>query len=111
MVRILILLAVVLGVIWWLRARAEARLAEMRAKQEAREASERAAASAANAGKAGQPGAAPAEPMVQCAQCGVHLPQGEAIAWRGLHYCRRSHLPDEAGTGTGTGTGTDGPGA
>ncbi|WP_455284154.1 PP0621 family protein [Cupriavidus necator] len=112
MVRILILLAVVLGVIWWLRARAEARLAEMRARQQAREASERAAASAANAGNAGQP-IPPAEPMVQCAHCGVHLPQGEAIAWRGLHYCRRSHLPDEAGTGSGngTGTGTGGPGA
>ncbi|MFS8977268.1 PP0621 family protein [Cupriavidus necator] len=110
MLRILILLAVVLGVIWWLRARAEVRLAEMRARQQAREASERAAASAANAG---QPAAAPAEPMVQCAHCGVHLPQGEAIAWRGLHYCRRSHLPDEAGTGSGngTGTGTGGPGA
>ncbi|WP_454742258.1 PP0621 family protein [Cupriavidus necator] len=112
MLRILILLAVVLGVIWWLRARAEARLAEMRARQQAREASERAAASAANAGNAGQP-VPPAEPMVQCAHCGVHLPQGEAIAWRGLHYCRRSHLPDEAGTGSdnGTGTGTGGPGA
>lgn len=107
MVRILILLAVVLGVIWWLRARAEVRLAEMRARQQAREASERAAASAANAG---QP-VPPAEPMVQCAHCGVHLPQGEAIAWRGLHYCRRSHLPDEAGTGSGNGTGTGGPGA
>lgn len=98
MVRILILLAVVLGVIWWLRARAEARLAQQRAQQHAREASQRAAAEAA--------APAAAEPMVQCAHCGVHLPQGEAIAWRGLHYCRRSHLPDEASTGT-----TGGPGA
>ncbi|SCU91694.1 conserved exported hypothetical protein [Cupriavidus necator] len=87
MVRILILLAVVLGVIWWLRTRAQARLAEHRARQ-AREASERTAAAG--------PADATAEPMVQCAQCGVHLPQGEAIAWRGLHYCRRSHLPDES---------------
>ncbi len=87
MARILILLAVVLGVIWWLRARAEARLAEHRARQ-ARQAGER-------TGAAG-PADATAEPMVQCAQCGVHLPQGEAIAWRGLHYCRRSHLPDES---------------
>lgn len=86
MARILILLAVVLGVFWWLRARAEARLSEHRARQ-ARQASERAASNG--------PADASAEPMVQCAQCGVHLPQGEAIAWRGLHYCRRSHLPDE----------------
>lgn len=100
MARILILLAVVLGVIWWLRARAEVRLAEMRARQQAREASERAAASAANAG---QP-VPPAEPMVQCAHCGVHLPQGEAIAWRGLHYCRRSHLPDESRAEGGDGS-------
>jgi uncharacterized protein len=36
--------------------------------------------------------------MVQCAQCGVHLPRGEAIGWNGLHYCRRSHLPDGSET-------------
>ena len=88
MARILILLAVVLGVFWWLRARAEARLAQQRARQQA---SESAARSSANARQTES-----AEPMVQCAQCGVHLPQGEAIAWRGLHHCRRSHLPDEA---------------
>jgi uncharacterized protein len=93
MARILILLAVVLGVIWWLRARAEARLAEHRARQ----ASER-------TGAAG-PAEGTAEPMVQCAQCGVHLPQGEAIAWRGLHYCRRSHLPDESRAEGGDGSG------
>ncbi|MEM5432524.1 PP0621 family protein [Cupriavidus oxalaticus] len=89
MARILILLAVVLCVFWWLRARAEARLAKQRAQQQ--QARESAARASANAGQAES-----AEPMVQCAQCGVHLPQGEAIAWRGLHYCRRSHLPDEA---------------
>ncbi|UDM50903.1 PP0621 family protein [Cupriavidus sp. MP-37] len=105
MARILILLAVVLGVFWWLRARAEARLAEHRARQ-AREASEHAAA--------GTPDAR-AERMVQCAQCGVHLPQGDAIAWRGLHYCRRSHLPDESRTESrtegshGSGDGGSGP--
>ncbi|MFJ4289390.1 PP0621 family protein [Cupriavidus sp. NPDC089707] len=91
MARILILLAVVLCVFWWLRARAEARRAQQRARQQASEAAARANANA------GQPAEAePVEPMVQCAQCGVHLPMGEAIAWRGLHYCRRSHLPDEA---------------
>jgi uncharacterized protein len=96
MARILILLAVVLGVIWWLRARAEARLAEHRARQ-ARQAGER-------TGAAGPADDATAEPMVQCAQCGVHLPQGEAIAWRGLHYCRRSHLPDESRAEGGDGS-------
>src|SRR5262245_38606272 len=95
MARILILLAVVLGVFWWLRARAEARLAQQRARQQA---SESAARSGANARQTES-----AEPMVQCAQCGVHLPQGEAIAWRGQHYCRRSHLPDESSNADGGG--------
>ncbi|WP_432258281.1 PP0621 family protein [Cupriavidus sp. TMH.W2] len=98
MARILILLAVVLGVFWWLRARAEARLAEQRARQ-ARNAGQRPAA-----GPAGDA----AEPMVQCAHCGVHLPQGEAIAWRGLHYCRRSHLPDESRAEGANGNGSGG---
>ncbi|CAG2152844.1 PP0621 family protein [Cupriavidus numazuensis] len=81
MARIFILLAVVLGVFWWLRSRAEAQREQ--------------------ASRAARPAPAPrddqAETMVQCAQCGVHLPQSEAIAWRGLHYCRRSHLPDDSG--------------
>ncbi|QRQ87837.1 PP0621 family protein [Cupriavidus oxalaticus] len=97
MARILILLAVVLGIFWWLRARAEARLAQQRARQQASEAAAR-----ANAGQS-QSAEPIAEPMVQCAQCGVHLPQGEAIAWRGLHYCRRSHLPDESSNADGGG--------
>ncbi|WP_444633205.1 PP0621 family protein [Cupriavidus oxalaticus] len=99
MARILILLAVVLGIFWWLRARAEARLAQQRARQQASEAAARANA---NAGQS-QSAEPTAEPMVQCAQCGVHLPQGEAIAWRGLHYCRRSHLPDESSNADGGG--------
>lgn len=84
MARILILLAVVLGVFWWLRSRAEARHDE-----------------AARTSRPSRPANAPdkdsAEAMVQCAHCGVHLPRSEAIAWRGLHYCRRSHLPDDSG--------------
>lgn len=84
MARILILLAVVLGVFWWLRSRAEARHDE-----------------AARPSRSSRPANAPdkgsAEAMVQCAHCGVHLPRSEAIAWRGLHYCRRSHLPDDSG--------------
>ncbi|SDD80170.1 uncharacterized protein SAMN05216345_11665 [Cupriavidus sp. YR651] len=88
MARILILLAIVLGIFWWLRGRA------------AREAADRPTArrrAAPNSGASGN--ADDSEPMVQCAQCGVHLPRGEAIAWHGLHYCRRSHLPDVPGQG------------
>lgn len=36
------------------------------------------------------------EGMVQCARCGVHLPQSDAIAWRGRHYCSQAHLPLQA---------------
>lgn len=83
MARIFILLAVVLGVFWWLRSRAEARHNE--------------AARASRPADAPDNGKGNAEAMVQCAHCGVHLPGSEAIAWRGLHYCRRSHLPDDSG--------------
>ncbi|CAG9181646.1 hypothetical protein LMG23992_04549 [Cupriavidus laharis] len=84
MARILILLAVVLGVFWWLRSRAEAQ------REEAARATRPTPASRDNE----------AEAMVQCAHCGVHLPRSEAIAWRGLHYCRRSHLPEDSGDRT-----------
>lgn len=84
MARIFILLAVVLGVIWWLRARASARQESGAARRDA---------------SAGRESARPeaTQPMVQCAHCGVHLPRTDAIAWQGQHYCRRSHLPDSAG--------------
>ncbi|MGO4765248.1 PP0621 family protein [Cupriavidus sp. 2KB_3] len=81
MARIFLLLAVVLAIIWWLRQRAAAR--------DAHEPPARPGPAQRKAD-----GAAASEPMVQCAQCGVHLPRGEAIGWNGLHYCRRSHLPD-----------------
>ncbi|MFJ5381507.1 PP0621 family protein [Cupriavidus sp. CER94] len=86
MARIFILLAVVLGVLWWLRQRASARQASGAARRDA---------------AAGREPASPeaTQPMVQCAQCGVHLPRTDAIAWQGQHYCRRSHLPDSAGEG------------
>ncbi|WP_454765008.1 PP0621 family protein [Cupriavidus campinensis] len=79
MARIFLLLAVVLAVVWWLRQRA--------ASRHEHDAAPRPAPASRKAAEA-------AEPMVQCAQCGVHLPRGDAIAWHGLHYCRRSHLPD-----------------
>lgn len=86
MARIFILLAVVLGVIWWLRSRAGARPEPGPARRDGTAARE------PEDGDASQP-------MVQCAQCGVHLPRTDAIAWQGQHYCRRSHLPDTAGEG------------
>ncbi|MGT2494216.1 PP0621 family protein [Cupriavidus basilensis] len=73
--RIFLVLAVVLGFFWWLSP----------------------ARRGAPAGRSQPPGMVPRkavrdgrtqpaqEPMVQCAQCGVHLPLGEAIAYRGLH--------------------------
>jgi uncharacterized protein len=87
MARILILLAIVLVIFWWLRNRASARQAAERPAQQHR--------AAAGDGDSGQD----IEPMVQCAHCGVHLPRAEAIAWHGLHYCRRSHLPEMPGEG------------
>jgi uncharacterized protein len=86
MARIFLLLAVVLAIIWWLRQRAAAR-----------DAHEQPTARPGPAQRKTE-GAASSEPMVQCAQCGVHLPRGEAIGWNGLHYCRRSHLPDGSET-------------
>jgi uncharacterized protein len=79
MSRLILLLAVVFGMFWWLRSRAEALRRQAPPPRPA----------------ASPPAAGEPEAMVQCAQCGVHLPQSEAIAWRGLHYCRRSHLPDD----------------
>jgi uncharacterized protein len=32
-----------------------------------------------------------AEEMVACAHCGVHLPRGDALSARGLHYCSPVH--------------------
>lgn len=86
MARIFLLLAIVLGILWWLRDRAGARQA---AEPQREPASARKSAG----------GGDNIEPMVKCAQCGVHLPRDEAIAWHGLHYCRRSHLPDTPGEG------------
>ncbi|CAG9176681.1 PP0621 family protein [Cupriavidus respiraculi] len=79
MARIFLFLAIAIAILWWLRSRIAAR------RQADRSAATRGA-------QPGTPGATQ-EPMVQCAQCGVHVPAGEAIAFRGLHYCRRSHLP------------------
>ncbi|WP_454732226.1 MULTISPECIES: PP0621 family protein [Cupriavidus] len=84
MARIVLVLAVLLGFFWWLRQRAEARQAGERDARPPRPRPQ------------SQPQPAPQEPMVQCARCAVHLPRGEAIAYRGLHYCRRAHLPPDS---------------
>jgi uncharacterized protein len=39
--------------------------------------------------KTAAPGAA--KNMVRCAQCGLHLPESEAIADRGQHFCSQEH--------------------
>ncbi|MBY4897424.1 PP0621 family protein [Cupriavidus sp. AU9028] len=77
MSRVFLLLAILLALFWWLGSRVRARRAKAPPA--------RGAADAANGAQ---------EPIVPCAHCGVHLPRSEAIAWQGLHYCRRSHLPD-----------------
>ena len=33
------------------------------------------------------------ETMVHCEHCGVHLPQSNALGWRGHYYCSQAHLP------------------
>ena len=80
MARIVLVLAVLLGFFWWLRQRAEERQAARPHRPKPQPESR----------------PAPQEPMVQCARCAVHLPRGEAIAYRGLHYCRRAHLPPDS---------------
>lgn len=77
MSRILLLLAILLAIFWWLSSRVRARRAEAPPPRRSADA---------------EGGAQ--EAIVPCAHCGVHLPRGEAIAWQGLHYCRRAHLPD-----------------
>lgn len=81
MARIFLLLAVIVGLLWWLRGRVESSRAR------------RPADPAGTGQRPAAPGAPAQQAMVQCAQCGVHLPEGEAIGFRGLHYCRTSHLP------------------
>lgn len=38
-----------------------------------------------------QPRSGPAARMVRCAHCGVHLPEADALASAGLHYCSEAH--------------------
>jgi uncharacterized protein len=45
----------------------------------------------------GRRGEGDAEAMVSCAHCGVHLPRSEALAARGLHYCSVAHRDGNPG--------------
>lgn len=41
--------------------------------------------------ESGSRGVPPVESMVQCAVCGLRLPEGEAIAEGGRHFCSVEH--------------------
>ncbi len=41
------------------------------------------------------PAAPKPQPMVRCARCGVHVPQGEALAHDNRWYCCRDHLEQD----------------
>lgn len=70
--KLLLLVAVVLGVLWLLRSRKPG-----------------GGASSAS-GKSGRP-SEPTHPMVSCAHCGVHLPREDAVAGGDGLYCSDAH--------------------
>ena len=37
------------------------------------------------------PSTGAANNMVRCAECGLHLPESEAIAYQGKHFCCQEH--------------------
>jgi uncharacterized protein len=69
----LVLLAVVVGVLWWLRQRATA-------------------SPPASARDATSP-----QDMVPCAHCGVHLPHSDTVAGRLGAYCSAQHRQQHEG--------------
>lgn len=64
----LILIAVVMGVIWWIKL--------------SRSATPPPSPTAANEGP---------QTMVRCAHCGLHLPQNEAVSSNQAVYCSHAH--------------------
>ena len=72
MARILILVLVVVGVVWWLRAK--------RKQGQSPSASE----------KRPEQMSTP-QPMVACHLCGTHLPQNDALQSEGQWYCCTKH--------------------
>lgn len=75
----LVLLLVVLGVLWFVRATRKRGSTPPPQKP------------ADTAPSGSQPTAALQEPMVACAQCGVHMPQGEAVPGQGDFFCGDKH--------------------
>ncbi len=63
----LLLLAVVLGMVWWIKL--------------SRPASTDKSATPAN----------PPQNMVRCAYCGLHLPDNEAVVSGNANYCSQAH--------------------
>ena len=76
MTRLVVLVLLVLGVIWW----ASTRLA--RARQRSNTPAPKRTSAAPPVAITG---------MVPCAHCGVHLPEHEAIAEGELHFCGEAH--------------------
>jgi len=54
--------------------------------------SQRRSERAARRAREGDARALRGEPMRRCAHCGVHLPESEALAAEGRHYCSQAHL-------------------
>ena len=76
MTRLVILLLLVVGGVWW----ASTRLA--RARQRDRAPAPKRGSAARQVAVTG---------MVRCAHCGVHLPEHDAIAEGELHFCGEAH--------------------
>ncbi len=72
MARFLILVAIIVGVAWWVLGRA-------------------ARASARGNMPAGGRKPGPVQDVVSCAHCGVHLPRGDALADGERLYCSEDH--------------------
>jgi len=74
--RFLILIAIVMAVVWLMRADRRGEKPQQRSRRADTGAGER---------------------MVPCARCGVYLPLGEAIAAEGRYYCSEEHRRSSAG--------------
>jgi uncharacterized protein len=82
MTRLLILVLIVVGVMWWLFGR----------KRSDRDASDRPAARPAAPPPAAPGKPAPVPRIVACAHCGVHLPSQETVVDEaGQVYCGEAH--------------------
>jgi uncharacterized protein len=76
MLRIVLLIAAILLLVWLLRGIGRGGRKE---------------APPAEGGGARRTGTKAAATMVACAHCGVHLPRSEAVQAQGLHFCGEPH--------------------